>query len=303
MPDYWEEVRQRWDASIEAVDSGPTDNSAQLIHRRFQRIPIPGRTVQIVITGMRGAGKNLIYDAVTGRIGKSYKLPPKSEKADDRKAKTVSGRSKQRSDVYIIPGQRDSKEQQDGFTKMFRQGNYPKGVIHVVSSGYDWIWDERSRRARAGELKKEGANLTKKTLREQDLIEEAEFFDVICGLLKEAWKDFPSGIWLIIAVTKCDLYWSKMDEVRNCYLPSRDSDAATRFRASLSNLVTHFQHGGLSNLAVLPVSSTLMPFHFSESIDFPSQAEILATPSITDAQRRALLNKFQITVGEFNAKQ
>jgi hypothetical protein len=302
MPDYWEGVRQRWDSSMQAVNTGSTDDSARLIHSRFQWMPVPLSTVQIVITGMRGAGKNVIYDALTGRIGTSYKLPPKSEKADDWKVKTVSGRSKRRSDVYIIPGQRDSAEQQDGFTKMFRRGNYPKGVIHVVSWGYDWIWDERARRARAAELGRDGAELTQKKFREQDLIEEADFFDVICDLLKESWKDFPSGIWLIIAVAKCDLYWPKIEEVRDCYLPDGGSNAASRFRTSLTNLAEHFSYGGLRNLAILPVSSTLMPFHFAQSFDFPSQPEILARPTITDAQRRALLNNFKATVGEFNAK-
>jgi hypothetical protein len=305
VDDYWGKVHRRWDASIEAAKDGQIDNSAQLRHNRFQRIWIPLRSyVPIAVTGAGGAGKSVIYDAITDRIGKSYKFPSRSDKADDWRART--GRGKRRSNVYIIPGDRDSVEQDQGFTAMFRKGNYPKGVIHVVNWGYDWIWENRKRRAVAEDLQKEqllltGTDMSMETLRKENLDGESEFFDVICDLLRGAWTPAPRGIWFIVAVTKCDLYWPRMDEVKYHYLPDSDSDSTTPFRSGLSKLVTNLSHGGLSNIAILPVSSVLTPYDFSESTDLSFRTEIMAEPSISDDQRKALLNRFGVTIGEFNA--
>jgi hypothetical protein len=308
VPDYWERVHNRWSASIEAAEANQTDNSAQLRHKRFQRIRMPLPCAQITMTGMRGVGKDLLYDAITSRIGESYKYRGRTDNPEDWRVKT--GKDKRRSDMYIIPGQRDSTGQEQGFTAMFLDGAYPKGVIHVVCWGYDWIWEDSYRRAVAGRLQKElqqkGAKLNLETLRAQNLKEESDFFEIICDMLTKAWKPpAPSDFWLIVAVTKCDLYWSKMDEVERYYLPDPDSGNTNGFQSALSNLVTDLRPGRLSKLAILPVSSVSTVFDFSKSTKFPFQTEIMATPSMnfSDVQRQALLNRIQITIGEFNAKQ
>lgn len=298
---YWEEVRRRWAASIKAGNDSLIDNSAQLRHKRFQRIRIRSYT-QIAITGRQGCGKSVIYDAIAGRIGESYRFPPQTEKPDDWLVKT--GRDKRRSGVFIIPGQLDSADQEQAFNTMFRNGNYPHGVIHVVNWGYDWIWHEENRRAVVEYLQGTRADLNLETLREENLREEFNYFSTICNLVKDAWQTRPPGVWFIVAITKSDLYWSKMDEVMNYYLPDRDDDDdTTQFRSALSNLVTTLHHGGLRRLAVLPVSSVLTPFDFSASTDFPFQNEIFAAPSMQDTQRQALLSRLQLTIGEFNAKR
>jgi hypothetical protein len=186
---------------------------------------------------------------------------------------------------------------------VFRNGNKPKGVIHVVSWGYDWIWENRYRRAKVAYLQGTGKEVNLQTLRRENLCEELEYFNSICDLLKSSWAMRPPGVWLIIAVTKCDLFWPKMEAARRYYLPTKDSDTTTPFRSALSKLVANLHQGGLRRLAVLPVSSLLAPFNFSEATDFNFKSSILADPSLEDIQRQALVNSFQMAIGGFNAKR
>jgi hypothetical protein len=80
MSEYWERVEQRWAASMEAARTGRIDDSAQLRRQRMTFFPLP--SVPIAVTGVRGAGKSVIYDALAGRIGKSYVPAGRSEHMD-----------------------------------------------------------------------------------------------------------------------------------------------------------------------------------------------------------------------------
>ena len=189
---------------------------------------------------------------------------------------------------------------------MFSRATKPMGVIHVVSWGYDWIWEKNRRHAVSRELLAREGQLDLEKLREKSLDREFEHFSEVCGLLKGAWAQKPPGVWLIIAVTKCDLYWPGIDKAKDYYVPDSDSDKSSRFRGRLSRLVKSLHQGGLSQLAVLPVSCAETPFDFSEATDdFDFPTEIYTPPSseLKQAQRQALVNRLQTTIGEFNARR
>jgi hypothetical protein len=301
MDDYWQQVERRWADSVEAAAAERVDDSARLRPELITKI-LPLRSVPILITGSRGAGKSVIYDAITDRIGESYTPGGASEQIDRRRVKTGQ-RRKQRSTARIVPGQFASEDQERVFFDMFRNGNRPRGVIHVVSWGYEWIWDRNRRRAVCEFLRN-----TKKVepdlaaLRADNLSQELQSFRQLRNRLKAAWSPRPAGAWLILAVTKCDLYWPKIDVARQRYLPTGNRDKVSEFRSLLSSLVVDADDGNLKRFAVLPVSSLSTPFDFSESTDFDFRDAIAVEPSLKVAQRRALINKLQLTIGEFNAK-
>jgi predicted AAA+ superfamily ATPase len=68
VSEYWEKVTKYWTESIDAARAGELDESAQL---RRRRLPLPMPFATIAVTGIRGCGKSVIYDALTGRIGKN----------------------------------------------------------------------------------------------------------------------------------------------------------------------------------------------------------------------------------------
>jgi hypothetical protein len=269
----------------------------------------------VVITGTRGAGKSVIYRAITGQTGHNYFHTEHTDHVDSFRAKTRFGGKGRRSDFVIIPGQLEqitgdyafsAERREQTIRNIFSGKHKPKGVIHVVSWGYDWVWKQSSRRALSRDLLTVEGELNLGKLRKQNQSRELAYFREVCSLLKGAWAQRPPGIWLIIAIAKCDLYWPDIDKARRYYLPDgTDSDSSYPFRAGLSELVSTLGIGGLSRLAILPVSSAQTPFDFSKSTnDFDFPIEIFASSSeLKENESRALLNNFQATIGEFNAKR
>jgi hypothetical protein len=301
-PDYWRDLRARWGESLRAAEEGQVDHSARVRQLRWK---LPLRYQPIVITGQPGAGKSVIYDALTGHIGSTYFPGGQSTKVDDWRVKTGTGR-RRRSSVSVIPGQSEWEDEEQIFNQAFRTGPGPTGVIHVVDWGYDWVWGSNQRRAKAQQMLRTGKKrFDLATLRRQNLYDELTYFRTISEMLKIAWAPpRPPGAWLIVAVTKCDLYWPHLEAARRYYLPTRDVDEVTPFRSALAGLVRTLHYGGLRRLAVLPVSSLGRPYDFSEATpDFQFPSPVHADSSLGDLQRQVLVNRLQRTVGEFNAKR
>jgi hypothetical protein len=303
MPNYWHDIERRWTASMDAARDNDVDNSAQIHRLRDRRIVLPRSYAPIAITGIRGAGKSVVYDAITGRVNDSAPYPFRGhdEDIDISRAKTGE-HHKRRSKVFIIPGQLPAAEQEQAFNQMFRYGHKPRGIIHVVSWGYDWIWGDSNRRAWCEFQEATNKKVDLAQLLLENRREELAYFRIICDELNSAWAKRPPGVWLIIAVTKCDLFWSQIDDAKDYYLPDGKSDKARPFRSRLSKLVSSLHEGGLSQLAVLPVSSVRTPFDFSESTSFEFKSEIAVKPS-ENINSEALINKLQKTIGDFNAKR
>lgn len=302
IPEYWQDLNGRWKDSIRAAETGQLDPEARL-RQLFWKLPLTYQP--IVITGQRGAGKSVIYDALTDHISDRYRPKGQSKTVDDWRVKTGTGR-RRRSSVTVIPGQIDWEDQEQLFNQAFRTGDGPTGVIHVVSWGYDWVWGSSERRVIAQQMLGTGKKrLNLAALRRQNLSEELRYFNTICEMLKTAWAPpRRPGAWMIVAVTKCDLYWPRLEAARRYYLPTDDSDDVTPFRSALAGLVRTLHYGGLRRLAVLPVSSLDKPYDFSEATpDFRFPFPIRAGSSLGDTQRQALVNRLQRTVGEFNARR
>jgi hypothetical protein len=240
---------------------------------------------------MSGAGKSVISKMLQGLVGQQYEKTEQSEDIERRKVKITNDGKTLRAKIYVLPGDRDSQRRQEWVEQLFKHGSYPAGVVHVVDWGMAEIWDSGGRQELLNTLseRNEPTDLTgiRDFLR---TIRELEDFRRTSRLLKNAWADRGDEVWLVIAVTKCDLYWPQISDVRRYYIPGNQPTADTPFARELRTLIEQTQ---LAKLAVLPISCVSDPFDFSD--------EIRATSGNFDNNwRTSLISKVLMTIGDFN---
>jgi hypothetical protein len=289
VDDYWMRVKYRWSNSVSAANDLSSDSSANLSQQRIQLL---SATAPIAVTGMRGAGKSAMY---AGLAEVSYKAE-ESPKDERHKIKIVRANVKGvgrkiRARLAVVPGQADSGPRQKALKRIFEDGSYPVGVVHVVNWGFAEVWDSGGRQQILSYLgyRKKPQNL--ESVCEYLRVQELDDFRRTRDLLQSAWAGKGAETWLIIAVAKCDLYWQQIDDAELYYIPGSDPAQDGDFAKMLRSFVDQVK---VLKLAVLPVSSIPGPFAFSD--------QVRAEPEkFDDRWRAALLNQLRDTLGEFNA--
>jgi hypothetical protein len=114
-----------------------------------------------------------------------------------------------------------------------------------------------------------------------------DFLD-ISRRLSAAWSREELGVWLILAVTKCDLYWDRLSEAHRSYMPT--THHSEKFAASVRDLVNSVGTDRM-NLAILPVSSVSASYRFND---------ITVSHQFDPMRRKALLSRLQTTIGDFS---
>src|SRR5207237_2684656 len=132
----------------------------------------------------------------------------------------------------------------------------PASLIHCVCHGYRTIWSPIARNSLANQVHQ--AQLTGPRVMQAILAEqrhqEVVDFQAICNRLL-SWTIAPGRFWLIVAVTKCDLFWDQREEVASWYIPDASSAMRdTAFSRILRDLVDTVGPRRM-DVAVLPVSS------------------------------------------------
>jgi hypothetical protein len=283
--EYWKSIGDDWSRSVTAADRGDADISVSA-REKLSMLPVE----RIVVTGMRGAGKSVIYKALVGLAGEKYRKTQKSKRVEGRKIKITRNGGTFRAKVFVLPGQRDVKPRTRTVERLFKHGNYPLGVIHVVNWGFDEVWEEDARPqilASAGEPGR-SADLRGvcKYLRTQEL----EDFMRTSHLLRTAWTGHTDEIWFVIAVTKCDLYWRQIEDVREYYIPGDDPASDSYFAKELRLLIEQLE---FPKFAVLPVSCVSDPFEFVGRIRADSG-------EFSENWRAALINRLLSRLGDFS---
>jgi hypothetical protein len=295
MPDYWDQVQDRWSESVTAADLGSVVPARPLRRQWLPFLPLP--TDPIAITGVRGVGKTVLCDALMGQTGEKYNIPPRSRETEDHRVKT-GDRRKVRSQISVVPGQLGSPpEREDIIDELFRERGGPRGVIHVVDWGYDQVWGDDIRRDLSKERASSGAPVDLKALRGMNLQNERTDFEETCDLLRETWASVSRrnpDIWLVVAVSKCDLYWGKIKAAQRYYVPRPGARRESEFCQMLRSLVDGLTQRRLRRLAVLPISN------LAENQELGPGAT--ATSNLADEKRLALLGKMRAVIGEFNAR-
>lgn len=209
-----------------------------------------GRKKNIAFTGMAGVGKTVLFDHLSGKAYMpGYTPPPKSESAERGKIAA----QKKRLRVSVIPGQ-PAFPRMEELDKLFRGKKAVDGVVHVAASGFI---DLRNAAAESA-LVEAGVN-TIAAFRKSQLQRELDDLNDTCEIIRQAIYKHRKPAWMLIAVTKADLYYGEVAEVERYYSP----DGISKFIDRLKELQHQVGTDSFSWDA-LPVCSWLEDFHWNK---------------------------------------
>lgn len=191
------------------------------------------RYPMVAVTGMTGVGKSQLVDRLTRRAD--------DDVAGEVGSATMERRTRRGAKLHgfrflVVPG--DNAATRLGALDEVFHDEPVDGVIHVVANGH-----ATPRRA-AGTTG--GASAT----REEQLSAELEDWAITSHLIASMAVRRHKPIWLIIAVTKTDLYPDDVDDVVRYYSPGSGSPFAARVDA-----LRALAGGAKLSIDVLPVSS------------------------------------------------
>ncbi|MGP3953905.1 hypothetical protein [Streptomyces sp. 7N604] len=257
MSDIWDEVRAGWEAAVRAAEgTGHPQNEEYGAGRAglgLARRPI-------AFTGEPGAGKTVLFDALAQRVGPDDDLKGRSPDREEKHTVFMLGSMRIRVSVMVVPGQ-ESAQRERAMNRVLSDNAAPEGIIHVVCWGHNKVWDRRGQNALEDGVRGAGTGITPDAVREWHLLKERRDFEDLCDRIKETRAVERRLKWLIVAVTKSDLFWNDIDSARDYYIPDGDATGPgdeSRFCTALRDLA----EGSRLRIAVVPVSSRLLRHSF-----------------------------------------
>jgi hypothetical protein len=255
----WDNVRSRWEMIRHAVDGRNRTSKTGAILGKGQ---VSLALNPVAITGEPGAGKTVLYDALIRAIRTGDSDSVRSPDSEQHRATFRSGSRRAKASVVVIPGQQ-SEEREHALSVTMSGTASPHGIVHVVCWGHNRVWHGAGERAIEGALLARDANFgqtnrgeamepLQEQVRKWHLTKEVEDFGVLVeGITQQRYARRLR--WMIIAVTKCDLYWDRIEQARDYYIPN-GSHNESEFSALLRDLATETS----IQIAVLPMSSRLI---------------------------------------------
>lgn len=201
MPDVWENTRSRWESVRHAVDGGGpgAGPGVATLNGRLGLSVNP-----IAVTGEAGAGKTVLYDALTQSIRTGDSDSSRSPDIEKHTTVLRSGNRRTRAAVTVIPGQL-SLQRQRALQDTMRGEASPHGIVHVVCWGHNRIWQRASQRDVQEALAADGA-VDREAVRNWHRRKEAADFRLPVDAIIDG-QPAKRLRWLIVAVSKSDLYW------------------------------------------------------------------------------------------------
>lgn len=210
-----------------------------------------GKKVRIACTGMPGVGKTVLLDHITGRAFQAAYKPPGTSHAAEARSLSLKGRSVA---FTIVPGQ-DSPQRHDALDAAFETKALPDGVVHVVSNGYATLRSETARQVEAAAWPNLEAFLASRRQQEVDELEQ------VCARLRASLRRQHKPSWLLVALTKVDLFQDGLAAAEAWYGPKADSPFADRLRTLQGQIgADRFQWG------VAPVCAWPEDFEFGDTL-------------------------------------
>lgn len=234
-----------------------------------------GRRSRIAFTGTAGTGKTVLFDHLALRASLGYHPPQRSEKKESGKLVKAG----QRIAVSVVPGQH-SAPRHEAVDDLFGGKHSVDGVVHVTCFGYV---DLRERVAKDTIISQ---GLTSIPLyREQMMKDELTDLEHTCEDIRRSIRRNGRPKWMIVAVTKADLFSNNLEEAEQYYSPHGKGPFVDRL-----NLLQRQVGTDRFRWTALPVCSWLE--------DFIWNGETQKT-NISVAQRDHLLATLVETMGNY----
>ncbi|SEF16498.1 hypothetical protein [Jiangella alba] len=283
MSDLWDGIHARWESIRHAVDHGDDGHRPPAAVARAGTLGVA--TNPIVICGPPGAGKTVLYGALAQLIRSGDPDSRRSPRIEKHTAQFGSGRRRTRAVVTVIPGQ-DSLERDEAMDDTMRGDASPHGLVYVACWGHNRIWQRTDQREVAARLTTGTRHVDPDEVRAWHLDKELlDFRTLVRDLIDQ--QVATRLRWLIVVVSKADLYWNRIDEARDYYLP-RPGGRQSPFGELLRDLEVDTS----LNLAVLPMGSRLIRHQFLPGL--PAQ-----TSQLDDSQLGVLRGHFSRTLRDF----
>ncbi|HEV2860698.1 MAG TPA: GTPase [Pyrinomonadaceae bacterium] len=209
-----------------------------------------GKKSSIAITGMAGVGKTVLFDYLSSEAyERGYKPPGRSEDEETGKV-TAAG---QRIGFRTIPGQ-SAMPRREAIDKIFLGKKPVDGVIHVVANGFIEIRKQVSRQT----LIRDASLDTLEKFRSFYLGEELKDLHETCEIIRQSYQKHRKPAWVLVAVTKADLFYADIAQAERYYSPEGDGEFSQRMEILRSQI-------GWDNIRwdALPVCAWLEDFEWN----------------------------------------
>jgi hypothetical protein len=191
------------------------------------------RFPMVAVTGMTGVGKSQLVDRLARRSSPDGVAEVGSAVMERRTRRTPRMQGFR---FLVVPG--DNAATRLGALDEVFHDEPVDGVIHVVANGY------------ATPRRTAGTTGTATATREQQLAAELEDWTITSHRIASMAVRRDKPIWLVIAVTKTDLYPDEIDEAVHYYSPGSGSPFGDKVDA-----LRALAGGAKLSVDVLPVSS------------------------------------------------
>jgi hypothetical protein len=174
-----------------------------------------GSNRKIAFTGMPGAGKTVLFDYITAQAFKAGYSPPQTSRAAE-KGKIWAPRKEV--GLVVVPGQ-DSPPRLRATDALFSGDDAVDGVVHVVCNGFAAVRSIEARQI----LVNHGIATVESFVAEHRKLELNDLKNT-CELIRHSFRRRGRPSWMVVAVSKVDLYHDTIGDAAAYYSPGADSE-------------------------------------------------------------------------------
>jgi len=164
-----------------------------------------------LFSGMEGVGKTVLLDYLTGRAYERGYEPPDTSKRAERGTTTSA---KWPVGLVVVPGQ-FSRPRMEAVEGTLLGKRPPVGVVHVVANGFASVRGHEASDTIAKTAKLKTVAEWQKSQRKREI----EELEQVCGWIRQAHRNRRQPAWLILTVTKYDLFPDATADLHDDYFP------------------------------------------------------------------------------------